>query len=418
MRPWGNGMPRPPAGGGLRVEPSFDAAEPQSADAETPGGNETRPGGPSFARPIEPAPAMRAEVFPLLTGLILAVLIGVYACEWVFAVSPSDGMDASLSTLLALGALQRGLVAAGQWYRLLTAALLHLNPLHLAMNGVCLFLAGKTLETLVGRAWFALIFVLGAIGGSLVSLAVNPATLVSVGASGAIMALFAAILTISFRFGPTAVRAKLQANSLYILVPSLIPIGTSVASGRVDLGAHLGGALTGLILGLLITRIWPRNAILPGLRLPAAVLAAAGGLAFALSTVAVAQGYRVFALASGLIPSAQLPKTDAEAVSRSEELLSRYPNDPRAHYFRGFALMRAGDGKGAESELKAALAEEEVIRLELTPAFEMGVRSLLAGVLSDQGKTDEAKAGAKAACASKDTQAALRAILNKAHLCE
>ena len=68
------------------------------------------------------------------------------------------------------------------------------------MNGFCLYLAGRVLETLVGRSWLVVIFLVGALGGSVASLLINPPNLLTVGASGAIMALFAAIFTLSFRF--------------------------------------------------------------------------------------------------------------------------------------------------------------------------------------------------------------------------
>ncbi len=80
---------------------------------------------------------------PILTYAILAILIGVYVCELVFATGPTKGLDSSLQTLLALGGLSHPLVAAGQWFRLLSSAFLHLNLLHLVMNGFCLYLAGE-----------------------------------------------------------------------------------------------------------------------------------------------------------------------------------------------------------------------------------------------------------------------------------
>ena len=87
------------------------------------------------------------------------------------------------------------------------------------MNGICLFLAGRVLENLVGRAWLGATFTLGALGGSVVSLALNPPTRISVGASGAIMALFASIYTLSFHYGAGAVRTQLQTRALSVLIP-------------------------------------------------------------------------------------------------------------------------------------------------------------------------------------------------------
>ena len=109
-------------------------------------------------------------------------------------------MGVDVGTLFAMGGANSGAILNdGQWYRLLTAALLHADALHLLFNGVALGLAGYLLEALIGPAWLVVLFFLGALGGSLMGLAVNSAEVVSVGASGAVMGLLAAALVASLR---------------------------------------------------------------------------------------------------------------------------------------------------------------------------------------------------------------------------
>ncbi len=366
----------------------------------------------------EPLPKLsaltRAPVEPILTYALLAALIGVYVCELAFATSPMKGLDTGLQTLLALGGLSHPLVAAGQWFRLLSSAFLHLNLLHLAMNGFCLYLAGRVLETLVGRSWLAVIFLIGALGGAFASLLINPPNLLTVGASGAIMALFAAIFTLSFRFD-SVVRNQLQSRAMGVLVPSLIPLGASFGSGRVDYGAHLGGAVAGVLLGSILIPLWPRDKVLPRFQQGAAFVASCGCLAIALSLFAVLRAYPLFAQA---IPTDQLPKTDAEIASRASDLLSRYPQDPRSHFYRAITLVRARDHAAAELELRAALADEDIIRVTLGPEFEMRARGLLATALALQGELDKAKMEAKPVCVSTAATKPTRNILDQIHLCE
>jgi rhomboid protease GluP len=152
---------------------------------------------------LEPRIAAVADPsFPWLTCAILAVLIGVFGAELVYGIGEATrALQPTITTLVTFGGLSRPLVIqAGEWYRLFSAPLLHADVFHLTFNGVAIYLAGYILEGLVGRAWFATIFVTGALGGSLLSLALNPDSLVSVGASGAVMGLFAAMLAASFRF--------------------------------------------------------------------------------------------------------------------------------------------------------------------------------------------------------------------------
>jgi rhomboid protease GluP len=370
------------------------------------------------AKDIKPPPPMRAPVIPLVTFAMLAILLGAYACELAFPVSPPKGLDISAQTLLALGGSSRAPIAAGQWYRLLSAALLHVNPLHLLLNGVCLFIAGRVLETLIGRNWLIVVFAIGALGGSVASLLLNPPNVVSVGASGAIMALFAAIYVLSFHYDAGPVRSQLQMRALNILIPSLLPLGASIGSGHIDIGAHMGGAITGTCLGLLLLRIWPRAELLPRWRAGATAVAAVATLAFTLTLFPIIHSYHVFARVGALVPAEQLPKTDAEIAARSADLVARYPRDPRTHYFRALALVRTHDMAAAEQQLRSALADEDIIRLGLSPEFEIGARGLLAAVLLDQGKSVEAKAEAKPVCASARTTENMRAVLDKGHLCD
>lgn len=135
---------------------------------------------------------------------------------------------------MAFGGLVPNLVLQlGDWYRLLSAPFLHADATHLAMNAIALFLAGRSLENLVGRGWFGAIYVIGGLGGSLLSLALTPASIVSVGASGAIMGLFAAMLVASVHYPPGPIRTGLQLNAVYVLI-HLAAAACGRATGRSD----------------------------------------------------------------------------------------------------------------------------------------------------------------------------------------
>ena len=139
---------------------------------------------------------------PVLTHGLLGVIAAIFACELLFPVEPAAGfLDPGVHTLAALGALDRNSVfEQGEWWRLFSAPFLHGGFLHVLFNGFALFLAGMILERVIGHAWFAAIFAVSAVCGSLISLSINPANVVSVGASGAIMGLFAATLVAAHRF--------------------------------------------------------------------------------------------------------------------------------------------------------------------------------------------------------------------------
>jgi rhomboid protease GluP len=101
-----------------------------------------------------PAVATAPPSFPVLTVAILAALVAVFAAEIVFGIGPwTKLLQPTNATLVAFGGIMKNLVLqGGEWYRLLSAPFLHVDASHITMNAIALFLAGSTLEPLVGRA--------------------------------------------------------------------------------------------------------------------------------------------------------------------------------------------------------------------------------------------------------------------------
>lgn len=351
---------------------------------------------------FQPQALIRGDVGrPALTYSILAVLLGVFVVEHVFAVEPMQGLLApGIGTLVALGGLNRTLVVESrEWYRLLTAAFLHGDILHLVMNGVALLFAGLILEGLLGRAWLLALFITGAIGGSLMSLAVNAVDMVSVGASGAIMGLTAAAFISAFRLPHGAARTRIQMSMMRVLIPSLIPLATHRTGQNIDFGAHLGGAMTGALMGYVLLRTWPRQQPLPRFRGFAKTISLVGTAVILFGAFQLFQHHRDFTLANFLIPDDQLPTTDDDAKSRSADLVAQFPRDPRSHLFRAVAYLSTNDLPNAEQQLKAGLSEKEILqKLFVKLDLEIRLRTILAAVLVDQGKSTEAKDIAQPVC--------------------
>jgi membrane associated rhomboid family serine protease len=131
------------------------------------------------AEPEEAAVGLADFKLPWLTLALLGVLIAVFALEIRFAVQSSSGLSLGPATLFVFGGLtRRAVLSGGEWYRLFTAPLLHANLAHIVGNGLALLWGGWLLERLVGRLWFFSFFAVGALGGSLLSLAVMPAKMI------------------------------------------------------------------------------------------------------------------------------------------------------------------------------------------------------------------------------------------------
>jgi membrane associated rhomboid family serine protease len=361
---------------------------------------------------------------PWLTLSLLGILIALFAAEVAFPVGKgATPMQPSLATLIAFGGINRNVIlTTGEWNRLITGPFLHVNLMHIMSNGIGLLLAGWILERLIGRVWFLALFMIGALGGSLMSLAVNPGNLTSVGASGAIMAMFAALYVLSFRLPPGPLRTHAQARSVQILVPSLLPLAATAAGAtQIDYGAHAGGALAGAGVGLLLLRTWPDTSRLPRFPQAARAIAAIGILFAGIGGAAVAARYADYKLLAVMIPLDQLPRTAAEISQRGASLATRYPDDPRAHAFAGIAALVAHDYQRSEQEMQTALQQSPRFRILLGQQFENSASILLAAAFQADGQHQQAKDAARLACRALPTGQllpALATLLSQQHLCE
>lgn len=131
-------------------------------------------------------------------------------------------------------------VAAGQLERVVTAIFLHGGWLHLGMNMYMLMVLGRQLEYALGRVRFLTLFLIAGVGGSAASYWFNGVDVPSVGASGAIFGLFAAV----FMFGR---ERGLNTQDIVAVVGLNLVIGFVVPG--IDWHAHVGGLVTGAVIG-------------------------------------------------------------------------------------------------------------------------------------------------------------------------
>ena len=121
--------------------------------------------------------------------------------------------------------------------------------MHLVANMVGLLFVGVFLEPILGRKKFLAIYLLTGVLASVTSLWWHTAT-VSIGASGAIFGLYGLFLALML----LKVFPKEFSNTF--LVTTLIFIGYNLLiglTGGIDNAAHLGGLISGFIIGLILT---------------------------------------------------------------------------------------------------------------------------------------------------------------------
>lgn len=184
-----------------------------------------------------------------VSGSLIALNIAI----WLLTTHGGAGINsASPEQLLAWGGNATSEVQRGEWWRLLSATVLHSGFMHVAMNMLGLYSAGALAERLFGHRRFLLIYLGSGLVGSALSLHYAAQQAVSVGASGAVFGATGALLLAIWRQRrdmPADLRKQhLYSLSLFIVYALLQGFGHR----GIDNAAHIGGLLSGMALAALL----------------------------------------------------------------------------------------------------------------------------------------------------------------------
>ena len=245
-------------------QPAEDETSEQGADSES----STTPA----SQPDEPPLVITANMLaqeteqekridferqmPRLASLALAIICILTA---VFIWQEATGALETEQSIIDSGALHRPCVQKGQVWRLMSAVFLHGDAAHLISNCLMLYILGIATQHAFGAMTSLVVFLFAGLTGSCLSIAIQIGP--SVGASGAIFGLLAAIIVFFYRFKKYF---YLRDNRIgfVLLVWALYNFGTGFLTPFIDNFAHLGGFIGGGFLAFLIK---PRLLINKGL---------------------------------------------------------------------------------------------------------------------------------------------------------
>jgi membrane associated rhomboid family serine protease len=187
----------------------------------------------------------------IIFGINAAVFLGM-------ALASQTILDFPVPQLVRWGGNVGALTISGEWWRLVTNVFVHAGIIHIAFNMWCLWYLGALAESLYGAWTYGCIYLVCGIGASLASAAWHP-YVPSVGASGAIFGLAGALFT-AIKLGEFSVsRSELSGTlrSLGAFVVYNLIFGFAISG--VDNAAHIGGLVTGAIVGAVIALFAPRH---------------------------------------------------------------------------------------------------------------------------------------------------------------
>jgi len=172
------------------------------------------------------------------TYILIALNIAIYIAG---AIVGGNALTTSDNVVYVWGQVNQ-FVFGGAYWQLITSIFIHASIYHLVGNMLFLLIFGLRAEEMFSLPEYLSIFLVGGLVGNLLSLGFGP-DFISVGASGAIFALFGACVIYDRR----SVRQSILGALVYAFFLFFINTGEGV-----NIVAHFGGLAFGLIAGYIL----------------------------------------------------------------------------------------------------------------------------------------------------------------------
>jgi membrane associated rhomboid family serine protease len=202
-------------------------------------------------RPSRQAPAQvraqRRVTFAMRRGepIVTWALIGANVLVYLVTVAQGFGINSPGGKLFNDWLLYGPAVAQGDWWRLFTAAFLHANIAHIALNMLAIGWLGGPVERYVGHLRYLGIYIVSGLAGSAGALVVTP-NAQTVGASGAVFGILGALLIIEYQQ-----TGSIAGQAFSLIVLNLV---FSFTFSGISVGGHIGGLIGGIASMLALSR--------------------------------------------------------------------------------------------------------------------------------------------------------------------
>lgn len=171
----------------------------------------------------------------------LGILVAVFLGQMVVGLPQS---------MKAAALLHDEVLKGGEWWRVITAGLMHGGVFHIFFNGMALYSLGRVLSALVSSSLLSFVFTLSVVTGSFASLFLRVVSeRPSVGASGGILGILGFLLVLTYKFRnevPQGLRSSLIQSTIVLVIIGL------VGNQFIDNAAHAGGLAGGALIAFLM----------------------------------------------------------------------------------------------------------------------------------------------------------------------
>ena len=295
-----------------------------------------------------PAQAVSASRATPATYALLAINIVVFAAMVASGIS---AFDPTTEQVLHWGADFGPSTLGGQYWRLITSMFLHFGIIHLFGNMWCLWSLGRLAEKFVGSIALVAIYLLTGFGSSLLSLSWEPMR-VSAGASGAIFGIAGVLIPVLYFGKLNLVREDVRRLLGYVVRFSLLNLLFGLKA-HVDNMAHLGGLVSGLLIGFFLARTFNSPAGEQGAQRRTILAVSAVVLLVLFVPVARAKQY---AVEFGKGQAAFKQKDYKAAIEHLQKYVAAQPGDDYGHAILGASFQATERFDDAVREYERGLA--------------------------------------------------------------
>ena len=221
-------------------------------------------GRPSGVGRLKPRAAARGTAY-VTKGL---VAVNVVAFVLQFLTDPNRVGRGIGGTVSENGWLRAVEVWDGEWWRIVTGAFLHAGVVHLAFNMIALWVLGQAFEGYVGPLRFGLIYAASVTFGSAGALLSAGVGTPTVGASGGVFGLMAAVFLLERQRGVQIIGDAGVFLAINLAISFFLP--------GISIGGHLGGVVGGALAAFALSGFGKGH--MAGRRLKPGILAGVVGL--------------------------------------------------------------------------------------------------------------------------------------------
>ncbi len=323
--------------------------------------------------PADPQP-QKVDTLPVQSGFDANPTPATYALLGinivVFVVMVASGVSVFVpdtQQVLHWGADYGPYTLGGQYWRLISSMFIHFGIIHIFGNMWCLWSLGRLAEKLLGSFNVVATYLLTGVGASLLSLSWNPMR-VSAGASGAVFGIAGVLITTLYYGKHNLPHESVRRLLGYVVRFSLLNLLFGL-KGHIDNSAHIGGLVTGLLIGLFLARTFASPVEERGPQ--GRTIMAVSALVLLVLFVPVAKA-KQYAVEFGKGQTAYNQKDYKAAIEHMEKYSSAQPDDDYGHAVLGDSYQALGRFDDAVREYERSLAidpENHDIQIDLAEIY-------------------------------------------------